>query len=90
MAEKKKLICRYCSWSTNFWYTTKKGETRGPKTAWRRLREHVVYNHDGVLSPYEELSSPSTNDESLDSKKQSESSHFGACDTREEWEDLTW
>lgn len=90
MAEKKKLRCKFCSWSTNFWYTTKKGETRGPDTAWNRLREHVAYHHDGVLSPHEESPSPSTNDGSLERKGQGGSSHFGACDTREEWEDLTW
>ena len=87
-----RLHCRFCSWSTNKFYTTKKGEVRGPDTAWARLREHMLNCHE------DEMPEGFFSDEfgSFDPPKKRpplqpwEEGREEPLDPREDWEDLTW
>ena len=46
VSNKSKVIqCRWCGWKTLKFKTLKSGETRGPTSAFGKLREHVANCH---------------------------------------------
>ena len=96
MAGKKRLHCKWCNWSTNWFYTTKDEKTRGPDMAWGRLRQHAVDAHGQEMTEDEEFEVASSRfgnfdrDVWLTDEPAREPSLLDEIDDRDDWEDLTW